>query len=109
VSKHSSMYKVVFLNQGKVYELFCAAVDSSSLWGFVELSGLTFDAESSLVVDPTEERMREEFADTELLILPIQSVMRVEKVKRKGSSVIRDKDSGEKVTPLPVSGPANKR
>lgn len=99
------MYKVVFLNHGKVYELFCKAVDSSPLYGFIELAGLMFDTDESIVVDPTEERMREEFAETELLILPMQSVIRVEKVKRRGNCVIRDRDSGEKVTQFPFNGP----
>ncbi|MEM7053185.1 MAG: DUF1820 family protein [Pseudomonadota bacterium] len=99
------MYKVVFFNQGKVYELFCKSVDSSSLYGFIELAELVFDTDRSVVVDPTEERMREEFGQTERLILPIQSVMRVEKVQRRGNCVIRDRDSGEKVTQFPLSGP----
>ena len=102
------MYKVAFFNQGKVYELFCTSVDSSALYGFIELSGLLFDSEKSVVVDPTEERMREEFAETELLILPVQSVMRVEKVKRRGSCVIRDRDSGEKVMQFPLNGPKSR-
>lgn len=102
------MYKVVFLNHGKVYELFCKAVDSSPLYGFIELAGLMFDTDESIVVDPTEERMREEFAETELLILPMQSVIRVEKVKRRGNCVIRDRSSGEKVTQFPVGGPGRK-
>jgi len=29
------VYKVVFFNQGKVYELFAERVDSSHLYGFV--------------------------------------------------------------------------
>ena len=99
------MYKVAFFNQGKVYELFCKHVDSSALYGFIELADLMFDTDASIVVDPTEERMREEFAETELLILPIQSVMRVEKVRRRGHCVIRDRDTGEKVTQLPLNGP----
>lgn len=103
------MYKVVFFNQGKVYELFAENVDSSHLYGFVEVAGLQFGIDSGVVVDPTEERLREEFGDTERLILPMQSIVRVEKVRRKGPSVIRDRSSGEKVTPINVDGPGRKR
>jgi hypothetical protein len=54
-------------------------------------------------VDPTEERLREEFADTRVLHLPMQSVVRVEEVACKGPSAIRDAASGEKVvTPFPM-------
>jgi len=99
------IYKVVALLQGKVYELYACGVTSSGLFGFLEISGLLFDSGQQTVVDPAEERMREEFADTEVLHVPINSVLRVEQVKRRGQCVIRDRESGEKVTPFPVSRP----
>ena len=48
------LYRVAFLNQGKVYELFCSGVCTSSLLGFIEVSGLMFAEKDSLVVDPTD-------------------------------------------------------
>jgi len=96
------LYKVTFLNAGKVYELYARRVAASSLWGFTEVADLVFDVNEGVVVDPTEERLREEFADTRVLHLPMQSVIRVEEVDRKGSLSIRDAGTGEKVvTPFP--------
>jgi len=100
------LYKIIFLNQGKVYELFSEGVSSSGLWGFVEVSGLVFESGEGLVVDPTEERMRQEFADARILHLPIQSVLRVEEVEKRGQCLIRDRESGEKITPFPISPPS---
>ncbi|HKL50391.1 MAG TPA: DUF1820 family protein [Wenzhouxiangellaceae bacterium] len=102
------MYKLVFFSHGKVYELFVEHVDSSHLYGFVEASGLIFDGDSKVVVDPTEERLRAEFADTDKLMLPMQSVIRIEQVKKRGKCVIRDRGTGDKVTPLPLDGPGRK-
>lgn len=99
------LYKVIFFNNGKVYELFSEGVSSSGLWGFVEVSGLVFDAADGLVVDPTEEKMRQEFENVSVLHLPIQSVVRVEEVSERGQCLIRDSESGEKVTPFPLSPP----
>jgi hypothetical protein len=99
------LYKIVFLNNGKVYELFSEGVTSSGLWGFVEVSDLVFETKEGLVVDPTEEKMRQEFAHARVLHLPIQSVLRVEEVEKRGKCLIRDRESGEKVTPFPVSPP----
>ena len=96
------MFRIAFLNHGKVYELFCTSVCSSDLLGFVEVCGLIFDEKSSLVIDPTEEKMRDEFDGVEVLHLPMHSVLRVEQVKKKGQAVIRDRESGEKVTPFPI-------
>jgi len=103
------LYRIAFHNQGKVYELFCRGVCSSSLWGFVEVTGLVFGERDAVVVDPTEERMRDEFEGVEVLHLPMHSVVRVEEVKEKGQPVIRDRESGEKVTPFPISPPGKSR
>jgi hypothetical protein len=99
------LYKIIFLNQGKVYELFSEGVASSGLWGFIEVSDLVFENSEGLVVDPTEERMKQEFAGARVLHLPIQSVLRVEEVDQRGKCLIRDRESGEKVTPFPLSPP----
>ena len=98
-----SLFKVVFLNHGKVYELYAEGVVSSGLWGFIEVSGLVFESGEGVVVDPTEEKMRDEFEGSRALHLPIQSVLRVEEVEQRGKCLIRDRQSGEKVTPFPIS------
>ena len=97
------LYKITFLNHGKVYELYARHVGSSHLWGFNEIAELVFDLHDGLVVDPTEERLREEFGGTKVLHLPMQSIVRIEEVEHKGQSVIRDAESGERVvTPFPL-------
>lgn len=101
----NKLYKIVFLNNGQVYELFSEGVTSSGLWGFVEVSGLVFETSDGLVIDPTEEKMRQEFEHANVLHLPIQSVLRVEEVEKRGQCLIRDRKSGEKVTPFPVTPP----
>jgi hypothetical protein len=99
------LYKVIFFNHGKVYELFCESVGSSGLWGFIEVADLVFETGEGLVVDPTEEKMRQEFSGARVLHLPIQSIVRVEEVEKRGKCLIRDRESGEKVTPFPISPP----
>ena len=101
------LYKVVFLNGGKVYELYARRVESGSLWGFTEIRELVFDVHDGLVIDPTEERLRAEFDGTRALHLPMQSIIRIEEVAHKGQSAIRDASTGESVvTPfaLPPRG-----
>ncbi len=97
------LYKIIFLNHGKVYELFAGGVTSSGLYGFIEICDLQFSLEG-MVIDPTEERIREEFADSEVLHIPMHNVIRVEQVKARGLCKIRDRETGEKVTMLPVMG-----
>ena len=99
------LYRVAFHNHGKVYELYCKGVSTSALWGFLEISDMVFDGGDNLVVDPSEEKIREEFADVEVLHVPLHGVLRVEQVRRKGQALIRDRESGEKVTPFPLTPP----
>ena len=96
------LYKIIFLNNGKVYELFSEGVTTSGLWGFIEVSDLVFETTDGLVVDPTEEKMRDEFKDARVLHLPMQSVLRVEEVEQRGHCLIRVRVYGEKVTQFPV-------
>ena len=101
-AESDKLYRIAFLNHGKVYEVFCSGVCTSGLLGFIEVSGLKFEDKSSLVVDPTEEKMRDELEGVDILHLPMHSVLRVDQVKQKGPGTIRDRESGEKVTPFPI-------
>ena len=97
------LYKVTFLNHGKVYELYARQVASGGLWGFTEVADLVFDVRDGVLVDPTEERLRDEFGNTRVLHLPMQSIVRIEEVEKKGQSAIRDATTGEAVvTPFPM-------
>ena len=97
------LYKITFLNHGKVYELYARQVVSGALWGFTEVAELVFDVRDGVLVDPTEERLRDEFGNTRVLHLPMQSIVRIEEVEKKGQSAIRDALTGETVvTPFPL-------
>jgi hypothetical protein len=99
------LYKVTFLSQGKAIELYARHVASSALWGFTEVGDLVFEEGKGVVVDPTEERLREEFKDSKVLHLPMQSIVRIEEVEKRGPLAIRDAESGEKIMPFPLAPP----
>jgi len=103
--RNKKLYKVTFLSQGKTIELYARHVASSALWGFTEVGELVFDQDEGVVVDPTEERLREEFKHSKLLHLPIQCIVRVEEVEKRGPLAIRDAESGEKIMPFPFAPP----
>lgn len=106
MSQRPALYRVTFLSHGKSIELYAREVTSSALWGFVEVGQLVFDAPGEgLVVDPAEERLREEFAQTRRLHLPMHAIVRVEEVEHRGACRIREATApGEKVVPLPLPG-----
>jgi len=99
------LYKITFLNAGKIYELYARKVSTGTLWGFTEVAELVFEMHDGVVIDPTEERLRDEFGNTRVLHLPMQSIVRIEEVEKKGQSAIRDAATGEKVVtafPMPT-------
>jgi hypothetical protein len=99
------LYKVTFLSQGKTLELYARHIASSALWGFTEVGELVFEQGDGVVVDPTEERLREEFKNTKMLHLPMQCIVRIEEVEKLGPLAIRDATSGDKIMPFPIAPP----
>ena len=95
----SDIFKVVFYNQAKVYEIFAREVYQSDMYGFVTVEQLTFNERGSLVVDPNEEKLKSEFDSVKRCYIPMHSVIRIDEVEKQGISKITEADS--KVTPFP--------
>lgn len=98
-----TVYKVVFVNEGKVYEVYARSVGPSSLIGFVEVEGLLFGERGMVVVDPSEERLRSEFAGVERTMIPMHAVVRIDQVAKRGTAKITPigASAGDKVRSLP--------
>ena len=95
------IYKVLFLNQGKVYEVYARSVSHGGLFGFIEVDELVFNARSSVVVDPGEEKIKTEFEGVRRTYLPLHSIIRIDEVEKQGTSKITTADGGN-VTQFPV-------
>ena len=106
----SHIFKVVFVNQGKVYEIYARKVGHGSLFGFVEVEELVFGERSAVVVDPTEEKVKAEFEGVKRTYLPMHSVLRIDEVRQQGVSKISAFE-GSNVTPfpMPVYTPGDKK
>jgi hypothetical protein len=105
--RSKKLYKVTFLSEGKTLELYAHQIASSALWGFTEVSDIVFERQGEgMLIDPTEEKLREEFKNTRVLHLPMQCIVRVEEVEKKAPLAIRDAATGERVVmPFPVAPP----
>jgi hypothetical protein len=82
------IYKVIFINQGKIFEVYARAVHQSGLYGFVEVEKLVFGERSSMVVDPTEESLKSEFRGVTRTYLPIHAIIRIDEVEKEGQAKI---------------------
>ncbi|MFI5397953.1 MAG: DUF1820 family protein [Candidatus Binatia bacterium] len=98
------IYRVVFLNQGKIYEVYAKNISQGELFGFVEIEGLLFGEKTTVVVDPSEEALQREFLGVERTYIPLHAVVRIDEVEKRGDSKIHSvPDVSEKVTPLPTT------
>jgi hypothetical protein len=98
----SHIFKVLFVNQGKVYEIYARKVAHGTLFGFIEVEELVFGERSTVVVDPGEERIKNEFAGVKRTYLPLHSVLRIDEVRKQGVSKITALEAGANVTQFPV-------
>ena len=87
-------YKVVFHNQGKVYELYARSVSHSEMYGFLEIGDIIFGERTAILVDPSEEKLKSEFSGVERTFVPIHSVIRVDQVDKSGANKVHAAGEG---------------
>ena len=98
----SHIFRILFVNQGKVYDVYARKVNHGELFGFIEVEDLVFGERSSVVLDPSEERIKSEFNGVKRTFLPLHSVLRIDEVKKQGVSKITALEGGANVAQFPM-------
>jgi len=81
------------VNQGKVYVVYAKQVSQSGLYGFIEVEQLIFGDKTAMVIDPSEERLKDEFNAVKRTYIPMHSVIRIDEVDKEGTAKIVSLDS----------------
>lgn len=97
-------FRIQFHNNNRIYELYAREVSQSQMAGFVEVGQIIFGEQSKLLIDPTEEKLKLEFANVKHTYIPLHSIIRIDEVEHSGKNRILDSD-GSGVTNFP--GPAS--
>ena len=102
------VYKVIFMSQGQVFEIYARRVNHGELFGFVAVEELVFGERTTVVVDPSEERIKAEFENVRRTYLPLHSIVRIDEVDKQGTSKI-SKAEGSNVAqfPMPIYTPGD--
>ncbi len=99
----SHIFKVQFVREGKVWEIYARKVTHGGLFGFIEVEDFVFGERSSVVVDPGEEKVKSEFVGVKRTWLPMHSVLRVDEVRKTGVSKITAYEGGNvSAFPMPM-------
>ncbi len=97
------IYRVQFVSQDKVFEVFAKQIYSSDLYGFIEVEEFVFGERTGLLVDPAEEKLKAEFQGVKRSYIPMHAVIRIDEVEDSGLARIRDNKGI--VTPLSMVPP----
>ena len=83
------LYRVIFLQEEKVYEIYARNLTEETLVGFIEAEELIFDENSQVVFDPSEELLKKEFIGVKRTYIPQHLILRIDEVEGKGSPTIK--------------------
>ncbi len=96
-----ALYRISFYNQGQIYEIFAKQVYQSDLWNFLEVEEFVFDTRSEIVIDPSEEKLKNEFASVKRSYIPMHSIIRIDEVSERGNAKVNNIKSNDKIAHLP--------
>ena len=99
--KKSNVYKIKFIQLGEIYEVFARHIYQSEMYGFIEVEEYIFNREKQLVVDPTSEKLKNEFLNVERSYIPLNSIIRIDEVDELGEAKITE-NKGQ-VSPFPIN------
>lgn len=102
-----SLYKVIFMSQGQVYEVYARSVRHGELFGFVEVEKLVFGERTTVVVDPSEEKIKSEFENVRRTYLPMHSIIRIDEVDKQGASKVSKIEGNVAQFPVPIYTPSD--
>jgi hypothetical protein len=103
---HDPIFKVIFHNQGQVYEIYARQVSQGGLFGFIEVEQLLFGERSQIIVDSSEEKLKTEFAGVRRVFIPMHAVVRIDEVDKRGAGRITASEGGSgnlRPFPMPVA------
>ena len=104
------IYRIVFYNQGNVYEIHAHKVQQSELYPFIEVEDIIFGERSKVLIDPSEEKLKTEFSAVKRTHIPMQAIIRVDEVESAGQNkILSGSGASGNVTPFPAGMPGAPR
>jgi hypothetical protein len=97
----TTIFRITFMNQGEVYEIYAQQVTQGGLFGFIEVEELLFGERTKLLIDSSEERLKNEFDGVRRTFIPLHSVIRIDEVDKAGRGRITSGDG--KVANFPMT------
>lgn len=102
MSKQKRFFRIFFTCEGKNYEIYARRIEQSDMYGFITVEDVVFGERSAIVVDPSEESLKNEFSGVKRFMIPYHSVSRIDEVEKGGvGKVVQLKGNGPGKAPAP--------
>jgi hypothetical protein len=101
VMTRKTLYRVTFVNHERIYEVYAKRVGQGNLFGFVAIEEIVFGETSTVVVDPGQERVKNEFQGVKRTHIPMHSILRIDEVDKEGVSKVTTSGKENNVSPFP--------
>ncbi len=96
-----SIYRICFINHDTVYEIYARSVSESDMFGFLAVEEFVFGETTQLLVDPSEERLKNEFASVKRTFIPMHNITRIDEVEKEGVSKAVKSKEGSNISAFP--------
>ena len=106
MAKKENIYRITFMSEGELCEIYALSIATSNLPEFLEVEQLIWGNNSTIIIDPSEERLRNKFKDVACLFIPVYAVDNiaiVEKEKIGSAKIIPIKKEGSNVMRFPTT------
>ena len=94
--KKNNVYKIIFIQLGEIYEVFANQIYQSDMYGFIEVEDYIFNKDKQLVVDPTSEKLKNEFSQVQRSYIPMNAIIRIDEVNETGDAKIKENKTSHK-------------
>jgi hypothetical protein len=96
------LFKIIFFQRDNVYEIYARQVSESDMYGFIVVEELVFGERSSVLVDPSEEKVKHEFAEVTRTYIPMHAILRIDEVEKEGvATIVRGGTNTNNVSQFP--------
>lgn len=99
------VYKVIFHSQNQVYEIYAREIYQSEMYGFIEVEEFVFGERSQMLVDPAEEKLKNEFAGVKRSYIPLHAIIRIDEVEKEGVGKVIETKGDSKIANFPILAP----
>ena len=87
-AKINAVFRITYVQDDEIIEIYAKQVTESDMFGFLVIEEILFGEKSTVVVDPTEERLKAQFNNVIRTYIPMHNVLRIDEVDKEGIAKI---------------------